>query len=95
MLACGVGNPIASASTITPTHDIHHITDANGHNAITTINPPSPEFAGLLVLIADSGSGIAFDTGGNIKSSGGISQDKAGVLAYDPNTSKWYTPQGG
>lgn len=46
MLACGVGNPIASASTITP-------------------------------------------------SSGGISQDKAGVLAYDPNTSKWYTPQGG
>jgi len=95
MLALGVGNSIEEAATITPTHDIHHITAAAVHVAITTINPPSPEFAGMLLLIADLGNGISLDTGGNIKSSGGISTNKVGVLVYDPNTSKWYTPQGG
>lgn len=95
MLALGVGDSIEEASTITPTHDIHHITAASVHVAITTIVPPSPEFAGMLCLVADLGNGIAFDTGGNIRSSGSISQHKVGVLVYDPSTSKWYTPQGG
>jgi hypothetical protein len=84
-----VGSAIASASTITPTSAIHHIT---GTVQITTITAPS-QFAasgmgGCLRLIPDG----AFTTGtsGNIAISSTAVVSRTLELCYDNGTSKWY-----
>ena len=84
-----VGSAIASASTITPTSAIHHIT---GTVQINTIAAPS-QFAssgmgGCLRLIPDA----AFTTGtsGNIAISSTAVVSRALQLCYDNGTSKWY-----
>lgn len=59
MLRPGIGSPLASATTITPTNDIHHLT---GTGTITTITIP-PSFKGSVTLICDSTA--QFNTGGN------------------------------
>ena len=84
-----VGSAIASASTITPTSAIHHIT---GTVQINTITAPS-QFAsssmgGCLRLIPDA----AFTTGtsGNIAISSNAVVSRTLELCYDNGTSKWY-----
>lgn len=84
-----VGSAIASASTITPTSAIHHIT---GTVQINTITAPS-QFAssgmgGCLRLIPDA----AFTTGtsGNIAIPSTAVVSRALQLCYDNGTSKWY-----
>lgn len=82
MQALSLGNAIASASSITPTHDVHHVT---GNTTINTINPPSPSFCGKVVLIID-GTAV-FSNAGNIATNVGTVTGHAYVFVYDPNTS--------
>lgn len=84
-----VGAAIASASSITPTSAIHHIT---GTTQINTITAPS-QFAaagmgGCLRLIPDG----AFTTGtsGNIAIASNAVVSRTLELCYDNGTSKWY-----
>lgn len=80
----GVGPNLASATTISPTHPLHHVT---GTAAITTITPP-PGFSGPIWLIADGTWTLA--TGGNIAAAVTAVDRLAVQLVYDPQTSLWY-----
>jgi hypothetical protein len=75
-----VGPEIASAATIDVTHFIHKI---SGSTSITTINPPSDGFTGVVVLIGASGANANLSGGGNIGGSSGIVANAATFLAYD------------
>lgn len=87
MQALSLGSTITVATTITPTHDVHHLT---GNGTISTINPPSPSFVGVVTFILDNGS-ISFDNNGNIAYPAfGPPGNVAVEFYYDPNTSKWY-----
>lgn len=82
-----------TSATITPTHDIHHVTGTpvNGYVNISTINVPSPSFCGVLYLVGDNN--LSFDNSGNIDFNGSISSKRVIAFYYDPDTSKWY-PEG-
>lgn len=56
----GVGTPLSSAPTLSPTNAIHHVT---GTAAVSNIALP-PNFTGDVTLIADDGFSTV--TGGNI-----------------------------
>lgn len=90
MLALGLGSPLTSASTITPTHDVHKV--VYSVTDIDTIVPPSPDFCGALVLIADddNASALSFTTSGNIAAAVGLPPKRSLVFLYDPTTDKWY-----
>lgn len=86
MVALSKGNDLASAATITPTHDIHHVT---GTATITTINVPSPSFCGRVTFILDGNLDFS-PTGGNISRLVNGVINVAFSFIYDPGTSKWY-----
>ena len=87
MLALGLGNSIVSASSITPTHDVHHLT---GTNTINTIVPPSPDFCGMVTFIVEESCSFT-SSGGNIARSVSVSVTLTALqFIYNPNTSKWY-----
>jgi hypothetical protein len=84
MVALSQGSDITAASTISVTHDVHKIT---GTTTINTINPPSPSFKGMVILLM---------AGGQISDSGNVLRvidsqaDRMYTLYYDPSVSKWY-----
>lgn len=79
-----VGPAIASAATIAPTSLIHHVT---GTAAIVNITPPTPDFQGDIILIAD---GIwTWTAAGNIGVLG--TTTAAGrAIRFTYDGSKWY-----
>lgn len=92
MIALSKGSQLTvSNETITPTHDLHHITgtpDGGGYVTINTIDLPNPNFCGVIYLVGDVN--LAFHNSGNIDSYVSISSKKVVALYYDPSTSKWY-----
>ena len=79
------GANVASATTITPTGEIFHVT---GTTAIATINVPYSAFNGSITIIPD---GIfTWTTAGNIALAGTAVVGKALIMTYDATTSKWY-----
>lgn len=80
-----VGANVASATTITPTGPIFHVT---GTTAIATINLPFTGFTGTITLIPD---GIfTTTTAGNIALASTAVVSRALTMTYDTGTSKWY-----
>ena len=81
----GVGPALASATTITPSSAIHHVT---GSATISTINAPSG-FSGPAWLISDAG--FSLTTGGNIsRAVGPFAAGQLVMVVYDPATATWY-----
>ena len=81
----GVGPNIPSASVITVTYVIHHVT---GTESISTIQT-SPDFGGgIIYLIADDTWTLV--TGGNIASNYAPPANTLVVLVYDLNLQTWY-----
>ena len=79
------GANVASATTITPTGELFHVT---GTTAIATINVPYAGFNGSITIIPD---GIfTWTTAGNIALAGTAVVSKALRMTYDATTSKWY-----
>lgn len=79
------GANVASATTITPTGELFHVT---GTTAIATINIPYTGFNGSITIIPD---GIfTWTTAGNIALAGTAVVSKALKMTYDSTTSKWY-----
>jgi hypothetical protein len=80
-----IGANVASATTITPTGPIFHVT---GVTQVNTINVPYAGFSGSIIIIPD---GIfALGTSGNIALATTTTISKPILLVYDTNTSKWY-----
>lgn len=102
MLALSVGSNLSSAATIYPTHDVHHVT---GTTTIERIEPPSPEFSGVLCLILDNCyPGLRFAGQDDTPAPSGscniagmnhvFDRDKTCVLfVYDANDQLWYVNQ--
>lgn len=89
MLALGQGNTLSAASTITPTHDVHHV---SGNTTIDTIATPSPDFCGLLILIPDDFPLSVSDNGNIFLENGGTVGLITGCLNFflwDQSISKW------
>lgn len=86
MVALSIGDDIVSAATITPTHDVHHLT---GVITVQTINVPDPDFCGRITLILDGNLDFS-STGGNIARTVNGVINVAFSFIYDPGTSKWY-----
>jgi hypothetical protein len=79
------GANVASATTITPTGAIFHVT---GTTAVVTINIPYTGFNGTITIIPD---GIfTWTTAGNIALAGTAVVSKALTMTYDSTTAKWY-----
>jgi hypothetical protein len=80
-----MGTPVVSASSITATGRVFHVT---GAAAIATLNGPAGYIAETLTLIPDG----AFTTNasGNIAIASTAVVGKAMIMTYDPGTSKWY-----
>jgi hypothetical protein len=91
----GVGEDIASDTTIRPTHFIHRV---SGAEAIENINPPNAQrgvesdhltprlvssFTGPIVLIPTSGSSWTLATGGNIALAATSVDFKALLVIFD------------
>lgn len=85
MVSLSIGNNIASASTITPTHDVHHIT---GSTNIDIINVPSPDFCGRVTFIMDGN--LDFQTSGNIGRAVNAVIHVCVSFVYDPGLGKWF-----
>lgn len=96
----GVGDDIASAATIRPTHSIHRV---SGSAAIDTIAPPNAQrgldsdyvttrlvssFTGPVILIPTSGSSWTLATGGNIALAATSADFKALICVFDG--ASWY-----
>ena len=79
------GISVASASSITPTGQIFHVT---GTTAINTIILPSGFVSGPLVIIPDGV--FTTSTSGNIAIATTAVVSKAITMTYDTITSKWY-----
>lgn len=79
------GLNVASATTITPSARLFHIT---GTTAIATINVPYSEFNGSITIIPDDT--FTWTTAGNIALAGTAVVGKALIMTYDSTTSKWY-----
>lgn len=87
-LADGIGASITSASTITPTNRVHHIT---GTAAITTIVPPTSQaagFSGIFCAIPDAA--FTTTTAGNIALATNAIVNRQLCWSYDPAASKWF-----
>ena len=80
-----VGANVASATTITPTASIFHVT---GTTTIATINLPVAGFSGQIVIIPDGV--FATNTAGNIALASTSVVSKALTMTYDTGTAKWY-----
>lgn len=79
------GANVASATTITPSGALFHVT---GTTAIATINIPFTGYNGSIKIIPD---GIfTWTTAGNIALAGTAVVSKALIMTYDATTSKWY-----
>jgi hypothetical protein len=79
------GANVASATTITPTGEIFHVT---GTTAVVTINAPYAGFNGAITIIPD---GIfTWTAAGNIALAGTAVVSKALTMTYDSTTVKWY-----
>lgn len=89
MIALSKGSTLTiSSNTLTPTHDMHHV---SGGGELHTITPPSPTYPCMLTLIFDSSPAGSWTTADNIATSGAsFSTGDAVVFVYDPDTSKWY-----
>lgn len=82
-IATPTGGAVASATTITPTGQIFHVT---GTTAIATINLPFTGFTGSITIIPD---GIfTTTTAGNIALASTAAVNKALIMTYDGT--KWY-----
>jgi hypothetical protein len=84
----GIGQPLASANTITVSSAIHHVT---GSAMINQINPAGNGFSGPIWLIADGG--FTLGTGGNIAlARGPFNVGQSVQLVYDPaiGSGTWY-----
>lgn len=79
------GANVASATTITPTGELFHVT---GTTAIATINVPYSTFNGSITIIPDAV--FAWNTAGNIALPGTSVVGKALTMTYDATTAKWY-----
>lgn len=90
MVSLSKGSALSVGTTVTPTHDVHHLT---GNGTIQNIAVPSPAFCGFVMFILD-GASIVFGSSGNIQAfSVGVDQGQAYIFVYDPDTSKWYLNQ--
>ena len=91
MVALSKGSALTiSSNTITPTHDMHHVT---GGGELHTITAPSPAYPCMLVLLFDSGG--SWTTAGNIATSGAsFSSNTPTIFIYDPDTTSWYVNKG-
>ena len=80
-----LGTVIASASSITPTSSVFHI---SGTTQINTITMSYSSFVGPIYIIPDG----VFTTGtsGNIALASTAVVNKVLIMVYDNNTSKWY-----
>jgi len=91
MVALSLGPELVVTDyTITPTHDVHHVTGDATH--LSYINVPSPEFCGFVVLIIDSNV-VIYGDGNIIFSGGSLTSDRATMFVYDPDEAKWYVNQ--
>ena len=81
-----VSAPVASATTITPSGPVFHVT---GTTATATINLPPNFVEGEITVIAD---GVwTWTAAGNIAVAGTVTTAGSSVtFRYDANTSKWY-----
>lgn len=79
-----LGAPLASGSTITPTHPIHKV---SGTSTISTITAPSG-FAGEIVLVPTGA--WSTDTAGNIANAITATANQPVRAVYDPSAAKWY-----
>jgi len=79
-----VGPGLASATTISPSHPVHHVT---GTAAIQTISLP-PGMTGPLRIIPDAA--FTLGTSGNIAKATTAIVGQVLILTYDPETTKWY-----
>jgi hypothetical protein len=87
-----IGNPLASGTSIVPTHRMHHII---GTGTIKNISIASlwPDFIGPVILLADAGNLWTWDATGNIAaaiSTGAVVAGLAYPFAYDRQLGKWY-----
>ena len=81
----GVGPAIASATTISVSNAMHHITGTNTINTIT----PSPGFSGGIDLIADGA--FSLGTAGNIAiAKGPFGVGESVRLVWDDIQQMWY-----
>lgn len=85
MIPISLGGVLASASSITPTHNMHHI---SGSTNINTIVPPNPEFCGIVLLVTDDAN-LSYTTSGNITRLIGSTIGVAYMFVYDPGIQKW------
>lgn len=82
------GSPVASASTITPTGNVFHVT---GTTSIDTISLPPGCVSGVsctITIIPDAS--FATTTAGNIIKVITTVINQALIITYDPGTAKWY-----
>lgn len=80
-----IGADLASATAISPTHEVHVLT---GTAAIDTINLPWPNFSGRLVLISLAAASVT--TGGNVAAARTFVANQVNVFYYVPSVGKWY-----
>lgn len=82
----GFGPDIASASSITPSAQVQHVT---GSTAIDTINAPTApqNLAGPIFLTSQDG--FTTTTAGNIMQAVTIPAGHMGIFAYHPALQKW------
>ena len=79
------GADVSSATTITPSGQIFHVT---GTTAIATINIPYTGFNGTITIIPDAI--FTTTTAGNIGLATTAAVNRALTMTYDSTTSKWY-----
>lgn len=75
----------STATTLTITHPIHHV---SGAGTITTLTPPWPTFAGRVTLIPADTSTVS--TAGNVAKARAHVANQAASYYYNPVTAKWY-----
>jgi hypothetical protein len=83
----GLGPNLASASTITPTNRVHHIT---GNTTIQTIAADNVADGESLTMIMDGGAPLG--TAGNIKTALTPTVNTTVVCVYTIADSKWFCP---
>lgn len=82
----GVSAPVASATTITASGPLFHVT---GTTATATINPPAGFVEGSITVIADAI--WTWTNAGNIQVAGTVTTAGSSVtFTYDSATGKWY-----
>lgn len=82
----GLGTALASAATIAPTNQVHHVTGTTTVNTITA--PGGIQSGNELVLIADGTFSVS--TAGNVADRVDLVAGQTARLVYDVTTAKWY-----